>query len=640
MTSIVVDSVATTVMQLVSRLDLSFHKDSTDDVPLARNPKDFTLFHNVVAFWNKLFEKVRDPGIINDWCLSLAVKWIELSEVYPHVSGFYSLLTIVVRKATTIEEEAPATQPANNTNDPEFNQIIRKFIADTLKNVESRFKGEILIAGCKFLLSLPVQLVELPKMKSTLEISLNIGLSLPTIARITIDTLERWIESSNAEEAAKLVAPSIPILRSFVATAHEKLHTDGGESSHDNEVSILRDLQVRIIIILGKLGPLQLTSKSEEKKLDDGIEPPWDVVSRVEIKLPFDANYTLAFDKLLPRICTLSLTSNDRKAKTASCELLHSIIIWMVGTNAHSLKTTSATQDSPVETATPFHKIYSKVFPVVCQLAVDSEPIASQMFTKLLQQLVHWLTKNVHFESKETIALLDTLIDGISSSNVGLRDICASNCGEFAKYSIKHGKGTGARNLLSLTTRLHNLMIHPNSSTRYGAAVAWKCVLPELMNDKKLSSIHLMHAVYTAMLSLSMFDEGGVVITHVMLLRTGERYVKRISESLIENDSSRHTLPPACHSLSNLTAWMFDQCFLEEKPARRMAMKLFITFSSLFGVSSRVWLREQYVKDRQPLEESLHMIEHRMTSQPQGLSTVTAQETTWYRFVHLFILLN
>jgi hypothetical protein len=54
-----------------------------------------------------------------------------------------------------------------------------------------------------------------------------------------------------------------------------------------------------------------------------------------EGSLRFVFLYDLLVDGILPQIVELARDANDRQTKVAACELLHAIVLYMIGTNAH-----------------------------------------------------------------------------------------------------------------------------------------------------------------------------------------------------------------------------------------------------------------------------------------------------------------
>ena len=75
----------------------------------------------------------------------------------------------------------------------------------------------------------------------------------------------------------------------------------------------------------------------------------------------------------------LAQNASDRKVKVAACEVLHSMIILLIG----------------VSTTDSSHRLvpyYKKVLPALFALAVDSESVTQQLFQPLAVQVVHWFT--------------------------------------------------------------------------------------------------------------------------------------------------------------------------------------------------------------------------------------------------------
>ena len=67
--------------------------------------------------------------------------------------------------------------------------------------------------------------------------------------------------------------------------------------------------------------------------------------------------------------------------------------------------------------------------------------VSRQLFEPLMFQLIHWFSSNKDFENKDTVALLDTLMDGIvCPTDTALRDFSAKCIKEFLKWSLKQKK--------------------------------------------------------------------------------------------------------------------------------------------------------------------------------------------------------
>ncbi len=78
-------------------------------------------------------------------------------------------------------------------------------------------------------------------------------------------------------------------------------------------------------------------------------------------------------DPFLPRIVELASTSSDRQTKVAACEVLHSMVLYMLGRGAIQPEGAKATKNT-------MEPLYRKIFPVLLQLACDVEQVSHWCF--------------------------------------------------------------------------------------------------------------------------------------------------------------------------------------------------------------------------------------------------------------------
>ena len=74
-------------------------------------------------------------------------------------------------------------------------------------------------------------------------------------------------------------------------------------------------------------------------------------------------------DKFLPRACELALSSGNRQTKVAACELVHSLVLLLLGC--------FATQ--PEGNQKPADLVFKKLFPVLLKLSVDIELVSTSL---------------------------------------------------------------------------------------------------------------------------------------------------------------------------------------------------------------------------------------------------------------------
>jgi DNA-dependent protein kinase catalytic subunit len=68
----------------------------------------------------------------------------------------------------------------------------------------------------------------------------------------------------------------------------------------------------------------------------------WDNENHLTFDIPLDdIKPTIHLDAFLPRIVDLALHSSDRQAKITACELLQSIMLYMIGKSANHRSNTT-----------------------------------------------------------------------------------------------------------------------------------------------------------------------------------------------------------------------------------------------------------------------------------------------------------
>ncbi|PIO39368.1 hypothetical protein AB205_0001860, partial [Aquarana catesbeiana] len=203
----------------------------------------------------------------------------------------------------------------------------------------------------------------------------------------------------------------------------------------------------------------------------------WDIEKRLSFPVPFaDMKPVIYLDTFLPRVTELALSAGDRQTKVAACELLHSMVTFMLGK-------ASQIPDSN-EGPPPMYRLYKRTFPVLLRLACDVDQVTRQLYEPLVMGLIHWFTNNKKFESNDTVALLEAILDGIVDPvDSTLRDFCGQCIREFLKWSIKQTTPQQQKrspvNMQSLFKRLYSLALHPNAFKRLGASLAFNNIYKE-----------------------------------------------------------------------------------------------------------------------------------------------------------------
>ncbi len=150
-----------------------------------------------------------------------------------------------------------------------------------------------------------------------------------------------------------------------------------------------RDIANKVLDLLGKIGghAHSIINNELTKKHDKENVIRWDTEKRLKLKVPLhNTKVEIYLDSCLPRIVDLAQNSTDKLTRIAACELLHALILYMIGKSATNPikngKKAKKGADDQADSAA-FAKLYAKLFPVIIRLATEIEQISRQLFEPL-----------------------------------------------------------------------------------------------------------------------------------------------------------------------------------------------------------------------------------------------------------------
>ena len=627
---VIYDEVIRTILLMLDKLDLSTESTlssedtegkegvvNTLDDPTAirpRNPSDYQFFLNLVDFIGELLTATQ-LEMFSNWVLPFGRKLIILSHSYPHVSGFYKLLTTcmtVCRRLKHFEDNVdPELEPTRTHSDTFI--LFKKFLSEQLLTL-SQLKGEMLAASLHLILSFPIQVVQLdfsaaiPAIRTAFEL----GLSHLPLAYTALDTLEEWLTALPPELVTRHIPDILPALNEYLTSSADagaegvyneralivslsgskrfskmsakKLRTADTKSEARDLSSQLSKIRHRIVLFLGSLG-----GQTNSFLIRRGPNPnliSWDTSLHLKYHVPFqDIKPVIYLDPFLPRVIDLALHSSDRQSKVCACELLHAITIYTIGY--------SATQPDSVKKRSPQRKLYSHIFPALLILSCDVEEVSVQLFRPLTLQTIHWFTGNKTFESPDTIELLNAILSGLEDTgSSALRDFSALCVKEFLAWSIKQTttkqQQTSSVNAKSLLKRLYSMALHPIAFRRLGAALAFNKLYTVFREEETLVNTFTVETLVTYLrslrqshrdsLSLGIQTEILKVISHL------ERIIK--AKRVLFNQVSKERKTPKglkVATIQGIISYAMSNVGATETAFREACMNLFCELSPLIG---------------------------------------------------------
>nr|CAB3231039.1 DNA-dependent protein kinase catalytic subunit-like [Phallusia mammillata] len=648
------------VLKIVTKLNLSASntKDQNDDsIPnpgllenlQAENADDFKFFINIVDLCWDLLPNVMLPGSPAAKAFSLHFQitlqqLVALSTRFPLVSGFYKLLATIVKIScklnyfcvtksaeSFLESQGDSQESMDVTESDKMMNLfardrqetlvlLQKFAIEVVSR-QKQHKDDLLASSLFFLLSLPANAAAgiISHLTPAVQRVAVLGLSYFPLASALISALERWKEDyiKNPTELEQVIISLQPFLASeqgsdSVVLEKVKLNKKSKSSIKkqknikEAEESTRKRMRSRVVRYLGSLGGSVL---SFLKKPDEGNEvavADWDKDIVIKYAVPFrDLKPEIRLDLYLPRVMEIASQSSDRQAKIAACELMHSIVLYTIGTNAQTSNMKSVSGLMP--------SLYKKLFPVLLRLACDVDQVCKQMFEPLMKQIIHWFTNNQQFESPSTATLLNALMDSlVDFDNAALRELSAQLLCEFLAWSVKQNTvntSSSPTNAKSILKRIYSLARHPSSAKRLGATVAFNHLYRVFREQATLVDDYTLEILVTFIdcLALSHDDDSslGTESSCVQSLKHIERIVKA-KFKILNKPSNNRRIPKGFNPIQPVTLvhvveWLFDQCGRPQTECRHQCMRLFYDFVKLIPDdklrSATLWIAKKKEKD-------------------------------------------
>ncbi|GAB5585937.1 hypothetical protein Unana1_00837 [Umbelopsis nana] len=532
--------------------------------------------------------------------------------------------------------------------------LYREYLIDVLARME-QYQDDLLVSGLHLILSAPLELLDVHYFVGPLQTALEIGLTQIGIASAAIDTLSSILEQAQLQDDdrkrtayIKELTQVVPFLSKYLATdlqldAEVDFSAGAGSRQRPKKVKLkaegrrhkisagllgvleddpesAADLQIRAVRFLGRLGGYnksildpkihikdmksydihQGEQKAKRSKHQDEVLA-WDSDRHVKVKLPFTgARVDLPLDEILPRVCSLAEHSLDRSTKVAACELLQATLMIMIGNSAFQARGGK----EPVKS--PYHRLYLKIFPILLRLAVNTDQTIRDIIRPLLSQMIHWLTNNAQYENPETIALLNTCIDGVCDVNGTLQDYSAQCLHEFVKWSIKQTdvkrQEENPINMKSLLKRVYALASNPKPAKRLGAALTFNRIYRMFREEESLVDQFTLEILYWMLFSLKLaHDDHESVGTQEQAIHAIS-HIQRIlhkKHALFDQPRPRRRPTPTLEKadLPSFIEFAFTQISERQIKYSKKNLEIFTECVPYTSKSAVLWLTERLKSD-------------------------------------------
>ena len=231
--------------------------------------------------------------------------------------------------------------------------------------------GELQLTCLRFVLASPVVLLEsfLEDSSDLLEvfrIAFQLGKGILSLANVALGCVQRIVAHDSPiapESRERVLVTVLPLLDSYLQTRDsnvptpissqltrfqrkrsvnlssakvEKIKLQHALASSESE---LVKFQRRVLLFLGDIEPGLCTRMvHREQQEGQSAERPlvlWDLDSNCNIALQLLSTVgvrpIIKLDTIIARVCILAVGSSDRRTKVAACELLHALVLYIIG---------------------------------------------------------------------------------------------------------------------------------------------------------------------------------------------------------------------------------------------------------------------------------------------------------------------
>ncbi|XP_052863201.1 DNA-dependent protein kinase catalytic subunit-like [Anopheles cruzii] len=618
-------------------------------------PKDFHMFLNLVELFRALLHgSEAHDGRFLEWTRTYFELFVKRSLAHPLVSGFVKLIELGLE----IAERIGYFRRMNDFDSRSTGLLLVAYIERTIQTA-LHASGELQLACLRFVLNVPARfLVEFiddqeqqqPLMVAVFRAAFLLGRGIHSVARTALGCLQRLVlyrdPPLHMEQRQQFLRQVLPLLEPYLlvrdsARAASSTVTDRRlvrfhrqrtvnlapgkieriKQQHRfqqaTDVGELMTLQLQILNFLAVLQPnecgwLVAEGAGDGSETVKGMEEAevqtqgttaslvrWDADNErsIELRLLAASGTRPCFklDGVIGRMCRLAVESTDRATKLAACELLHTIILYLLGIHYQDQLT----------------GLWSDLCHHLLQLSCDTDLAVCQMFEPLLFQIIHYVTQPSKVGQSGTMVLLDCLLNATGSGqNTAVRDLAVRSLREFLQWTNRQSGGAASANerrliKVTLLDRLKTYAMESNPSRRYGAALAFNNLFRLLaQEDYHLVRywVELVHAYATGFVMTEdqaalavggaqsvagdgdALDQFARALEHLAKVLASRKALFNVPPTELIHPEFRQIVPPAIDGagrLKDVVRWLFQQCVARQRHYRRQCMKLFLRLAPL-----------------------------------------------------------
>lgn len=453
--------------------------------------ENFQILYNLVQFYSDVILEQSNECLqknFMEWFELWLQKTTDLSIKHPLVSGFLQLIEISLKVINRLEF-------ANMPDDSNAERVIgplKFYIKSMLFMRCQQMSGELQIACLQLIFQVPTVILKefVTELSPIYKIGFDVGKSLLSLAHYALTSFERIIDALSEEPKARrrMLEEVLPKLESFLSShdsGKNEMHYIRGRKQNKSMIRTETDLmrfKKRVLLFLGQFSPdeAQLVLSTFEQKLVRDH-----VTSVFKIRLECDENETpvIYLDDSVFRICQLAMSSSERATKISACELLHGIVLYMMGKNL----------DGPATLPLWKQLCYNLIV-----LGAENDQTVRQLFELLLMQMMHFFAQPSKILSPMATTVVESLLTMICSrNNSGVQDLSARLLREFLlwlnKTTDRQQRKASPIQLVDMFHEMRKMSIETDASRRMGATLAFNNIYRIIREDDELINVYWLY---------------------------------------------------------------------------------------------------------------------------------------------------
>lgn len=557
---ILTDEILRFFYQLVLTLDLNYAIIDGKIEP--SNPEDQIVLFQASEFSNIFWPQIHKR--LSSWISPFITLLSRKIAEHPMLPSLYNMARVTLKVCDL---------SSYCDQDLQCKSQILSLINSIISSMQN-FQDALLSSCIELCLSVPISIIfstnfnNIHLFQPVILQALNLSLSYLPLAHTVITTLNSWRKSIPMPILQSILPTILPALSPFL-TIDKITQEISGQEELKKSRQKKRTVAFRIFKFLGSLGGASHFIVNSGKN-DSFFNFQTDLKVRVRLN---NRDLEVNFDQILPRVLHLAEKSNEAKTKIAACELLHAVVLFMIGRRT--------------ESESQFDKIYLFVFPVVFRLATDLDPLARQLFEPLTKQVVRWFAKKFTFDNPETQALLLTLQESVCSPNSALRNLAAECIGEFCKYTVMFNIDP-LPNFKSTLKRIQSFSSHPQADKRRAAVLCLhKILVPLSQNDYLIGKflLEFAHEIFVTT-KLSHYDKNDEILKLCSETLLDLKEVFKAKVKILVGSGEERRIHK---DIFGFIEWIWEFCMRPERVVRGFAQDYWKELSVLAGFDVVKW---------------------------------------------------